>query len=397
MDIFRLDNTVKHYAWGSPEWIPALTGKPNPGKEPWAELWMGIHGEGPSKLFSGGKKLKLGELIASSPAEYLGEETASEFGNLPFLLKFLAAAGPLSIQAHPNLEQAKSGWERENSTAVSQRNYRDPNHKPEIICALGPFTAMAGFRPPAETERLLSAFFFDGGEVARALLEELTAALSKGYREFLSVLFGLNGEERQILDVLAAGGPEDGSPEGLCRRFSRSYPGDPGILSPLYLNVIELRPFQAMYIPAGMLHAYVHGLGVECMANSDNVLRGGLTPKHIDLKELFDVLRFEPHGPEPAPASPVSDGWERYAAPCREFTLFHLEHNGQSPARLAENGAAVVTAVRGTAVLSVLSGDGTERAAAVLKQGEAAFIPRRNAEESLAAAGDCSVFAALAP
>ncbi|MDR2144815.1 MAG: mannose-6-phosphate isomerase, class I, partial [Treponema sp.] len=271
MKIFKLDNQVKHYPWGSPEWIPRLVGKENPEKTPWAELWMGIHGEGPSEI--AGEKLTLEKLIAGNPEKFLG--TARNFGNLPFLLKILAAARPLSIQAHPGLEDARRGFERENKKGIGvsdpKRNYRDPNHKPEIICALSPFTAMAGFREPAEAETMISAFFPE----ETALRDRLCKAVENGYQAFFSAVSGLGAEERRAVTAVgikkprpakALNDPKLSGAFALCEKLAKVYPDDPGILSPLYLNLVELRPFQAICLPAGILHGYVRGLGVECMA-----------------------------------------------------------------------------------------------------------------------------------
>jgi mannose-6-phosphate isomerase len=397
MKLYKLENQVKHYPWGSPEWIPGLMGKENPEKKPWAELWMGIHSEGPSKL--AGEKLRLETLIADNPEQFLG--VAQDFGNLPFLLKILAAAHPLSVQAHPDLENARRGWEEENRKGVGvfdpNRNYRDPNHKPEIICALGPFSAMAGFRDPDETDALLDSFF-SGREISRekALGNRLRKALGDGYRAFLSAIFGLGTEDRRT--VTAAGREKAGRPAdtafgnsasrasafpgdsgvfALCGALAEAYPDDPGILSPLYLNLVELRPFQAIYLPAGILHSYVQGLGVECMANSDNVLRCGLTPKHIDLEELFRILRFEPYRPEILQGEiPEGKNLCRYQTPFKEFALFHLNPRG-SEAALEEKGAAIAVVTHGEVSLSV----GKDTLA--LGQGESAFIPFRNDCESL--------------
>jgi mannose-6-phosphate isomerase len=369
-------------------------GKQNPEKIPWAELWMGIHDEGPSETETAGKPLALGELIAGNPGKFLG--AACPFGNLPFLLKILAAAQPLSIQAHPGLEDARRGWEEENRKGISlsdqKRNYKDPNHKPEIICALGPFTAMAGFRETAETERLLGTFFWE----KKALREGLCKALGNGYRAFLSALFDLGAGERRAITEFSRQRPIPFDPElsasfALCKKLTEAYPDDPGILSPLYLNLIELRPFQAIYLPAGILHSYVYGLGVECMANSDNVLRGGLTTKHIDPEELFRILRFEPHKPEICRGEiSENENFCRYQTPFREFTLYRVKPR-KSAAELAEQGAAIAVVIRGEASLSV----GKETL--FLGQGESAFIPFRDDSETLVVRGDADLFAALVP
>jgi mannose-6-phosphate isomerase len=375
ISVFKLENAIKHYAWGSPEWIPRLLGAENPSGEPWAELWMGVHSEGPSKTALNGKTIPLSDIV-----------------QLPFLFKFLAAGQPLSIQAHPSLDQAREGFERENraGTALSapERNYKDPNHKPEILCALTPFTAMAGFREIAESEELLAQV--EG-------TEKLRAALHKGYGEFLSVLFDLSKEERKALNgaVLEAAGAEGTANEGtvlaLCGEFARAYPEDPGILSPLYLNVLTLNPFEAVFVPAGILHAYVHGFSVECMANSDNVLRGGLTPKYIDTKELFHILKFEPFKPEILTAEEISPRCFRYTTPAREFVLYMLKG---PEAELKEPGDAILAVFEGSVRL-----DTPENT--VLRRGESVFIPKRGPGEKLVLQGvlpgDFTLFAVTAP
>ncbi|MDR1307325.1 MAG: mannose-6-phosphate isomerase, class I [Treponema sp.] len=393
MTAYKLDNTVKHYAWGSPDLIPRLLGRENPEREPWAELWMGTHSEGPSTTVLEGKTVALSELV-----------------ELPFLLKFLAAETPLSIQAHPDLNQAREGFERENKAGIApsdpKRNYKDPSHKPEILCALGPFTAMAGFREPAET-----AAFLEQLEGAGAL----HAALDGGYGKFLSLLFALSKEERAALSAAvfrageraalsvkeraSAGAPGAARPEEawrLCGEFARLYPGDPGILSPLYLNMLELEPLDAIFIRAGLFHAYVRGFGVECMANSDNVLRGGLTPKHVDLEELFRVLSFEPCKPavlKPVLLSGNADaGCYGYKTACGEFSLFLLRGTGGRAAELKAPGGAVAVVYEGTVTIPP---DIT------LRPGESAYISRRTPGESLVfrspEEGGFTLFAAVIP
>jgi mannose-6-phosphate isomerase len=361
LKIYKLENTVKHYVWGSPEWIPGLLGREVSG-EPWAELWMGVHPEGPSQTTVNGKRRPL-----------------SELADLPFLLKFLAAGSPLSIQAHPDSSQAREGFERENRAGIAlsapERNYKDPNHKPEILCALSPFTAMAGFREEAEAEELL--------KLLRGT-EKLREALRGGYGEFLSLLFGSGEDEKKALNRAALEAESGGNRAlALCGEFARSYPADPGILSPLYLNVIELEPRQGIFVPAGILHAYVRGFAVECMAASDNVLRGGLTPKHVDIKELFRILRFEPF--KPAILNPLpGPGYYSYQKSCGEFSLFLCRGPA---AELEAGGDAIIAVTEGRAELEGGS----------LKQGESAFIPRRSAGEKISFRGDFTLFAALVP
>ncbi|MDR0441882.1 MAG: mannose-6-phosphate isomerase, class I [Treponema sp.] len=305
-DIYRLVNQIKNYEWGSPDSIPEFLGVEKDGK-PWAEMWMGTHPGAPSQTEAGGKLIDLAG------------------GQLPFLFKLLAAGKPLSIQAHPNLQQAREGFKRENEAGLAlddpKRNYKDPNHKPEILCALTPFTVMAGFRKTTETYKLLEAL------PLKETLAPLLRALEAGsLKDFFRALFALSASERErlssfILESADAACEAVISPEQweLMRSFAAQYPSDPAVLSPLYLNLFTLEPGQAIFVPAGLLHAYVNGFGIELMAASDNVLRGGLTPKHIDISELVNILEFSPFMPEII-AAPSHDCF-RYPAHCKEFSL----------------------------------------------------------------------------
>jgi mannose-6-phosphate isomerase len=374
--VFKLNNAIKHYDWGSPEWIPSLLGLPNGDGKPWAELWMGAHPEGPSALAPPALPRLLPEFISQDPEGRLGTELARDFRGLPFLFKLLAAERPLSIQAHPNLAQARSGWERENSLNIPlgapHRNYKDTNHKPEIICALGPFAALAGFREPVEIRSLLERF---GCDVLAPLLEALdgpsgTAAGEGPLKRFLAALFSLSAGDRLALGAHARSFAGDGDPVyaeawKLVARFAELYPEDPALMAPLYLNLVTLQRGEGMNIPAGILHAYVRGFGVELMANSDNVLRGGLTPKHIDVGELTAILRFEPFKPEILKPVPSGEFLESYPSPFREFSLHRLHGRGN----------AAPFPLRGPAILLVLEGELHIPAEKLrLERGESAFV-----------------------
>jgi mannose-6-phosphate isomerase len=400
--IFPLKNKVKHYDWGSPRWIPQLLGLPNPSEEPWAELWMGVHPGGPSETEEGGETRLLSDVIARDPRGVLGEKTAGEFGGLPFLFKLLAAEKPLSIQAHPDIAQARAGWEAENRRGIPpeapHRNYRDRNHKPEILCALSPFRALCGFREPADILARLDCFIREAPEGPRKALDPLGRLLeaSLGDREngaapalsgFLRGLFNLSAEERLDLSRYAAlRGTELGDKYPAFRDewetaayFAGLYPGDPAVISPLYLNLLRLRSGEALYLPAGVLHGYIEGFGVELMANSDNVLRGGLTAKHVDVEELLRVLRFSPHKPRILNPGP-SDKLYTYPAECREFSLTMIRGGtGEFPCPVP--GIVVVT--QGEVLLSAGDGGETTR----LRQGESAFIADREGPGELTLSG----------
>jgi len=357
--IYRLLNSIQDYEWGSPTAIATLLGKPNPEGKPQAELWMGAHPKAPSRLLeahlgvadgrqpgAGGASAPptLAALIASAPEEALGRTVADRFAHeLPFLFKVLAAAKGLSIQAHPNLEQARAGFARENAAGIPlsspERNYQDSNHKPEIICALTPFWGMCGFRPSREISAELERFGLAGAAWATALSEAAAGSSRKavvpdasggasGLKAFLAGMLSLAGKEREatLERVLRA-----------CRslrseaprydwvvRLGEQYPGDIGALAPLYLNLVLLAPGEALYLPAGELHAYLDGTGVELMANSDNVLRGGLTTKHVDLPELLSLLTFRAAPLEVVRPKRVNDSLELYPTQTDEFRLARI-------------------------------------------------------------------------
>jgi mannose-6-phosphate isomerase len=398
MGFYTLLNPVKHYDWGSPRWIPELLGLANPDGRPWAELWMGVHPGGPSRVFlRDGESLGLGDLIASDKRTFLGEETEKKFGALPFLFKVLAAAQPLSIQAHPNREQAREGYERENREGIPpeapERNYRDPSHKPEILCALSPFTALCGFREEEEIAGLLEIFLASAPPSLRSSLgdhpEGLWQCLRReaappgsqaagGLRGFFSRLFTLSPEAgselglhaRREAAILAKEHPEYRHEWECCAAFAELHPGDPALISPLYLNLFTLSPGEAVFIPAGILHAYVRGLGMELMAASDNVLRGGLTPKHVDRGKLERVLCFSPRKPERLAAPPAQTPFYAYPGPCGEFTLSVMKGGGDWGWPIDLPAIALVTEGE-----LFLSGGGEAMA---LKKGDSVFIPPGN-------------------
>lgn len=366
--ILPLQNPIMNYAWGSRFHISNLLGQPTPSDEPEAELWMGAHPKAPSCV--GGNPLT--DLIAADPQGMLGSTTASRFSSrLPFLFKLLAAGAPLSIQAHPNQVQAKEGFAAENAAGIPldapNRNYRDENHKPEILCALTDFWGLNGFREIPTLLALLDEAGINtiAGEVAKFRQN----ANREGLREFFRTMVGLGEEQKSsVLNELTTSAERlrENKPEyDWILRISDSYPGDIGVLCVLLLNLVKLAPGQAMFCAAGDLHAYLDGFGVELMANSDNVLRGGLTPKHVDIHELMKTLTFQDRDVEV-----LTPNRGRYETPTEEFSLSVCHVNGRESFSSSESFEIIIN-VSGSAKISCSS----ETGAFALPQGSSVAIP----------------------
>ena len=300
-----LENEILDYLWGSFDFIPELMGKTPPFIKPQAEMWMGSHRKAPSKAELDNRKIPLDQLIEKYPEEILGTIISKKFsGELPFLFKVLSASKPLSIQAHPNKNQAISGFDRENVKSIAiespERNYRDSNHKPELICALTTMWALKGFRNPGEIMEhfapLADIFSSFGIVILQEKLNEdgikdlFMNLMNIDVSTARNLMKGIRNKIRKLKNKNPAYEWTD--------KLNQEYPGDFGALSPLYLNVLKLNPGEAIFLPACELHAYLSGSGLEIMANSDNVLRGGLTQKYIDKTELMNVLNFTPAIPE---------------------------------------------------------------------------------------------------
>lgn len=364
MELMR--NRIRPYAWGSRTAIAELIGAPSPAPHPQAELWMGAHPGDPSVLLAASGDRSLLDAIADKPVLLLGERVESRFGpRLPFLLKVLAAAEPLSLQAHPSASQAEQGFALEEFQGVPMaaggRNYKDTNHKPELICALTEFEALCGFRDPVMTVELLA-------DLAVPQLDHYLSLLSgqpdkHGVRALFSSILTIPSSllEPLLNGVLAACVRlvRDGSPftkeYRTALELGERYPGDPGVLASLLLNRVTLQPGEALYLSAGNLHAYLAGVGIELMANSDNVLRCGLTPKHVDVPELMKVLDFSAGDVEVLTGDEVRPGELVYRTPVPEFRLSRLTLSGQQ-LDLSHDGPQVVLVVAGAAVVTDADG-----------------------------------------
>ena len=371
--VVALTGVARPYAWGSRTAIQQLLGRP-PDGQPIAELWFGAHPDDPSTVDGA----PLDSLIAADPAGWLGSAGVERFGpRLPFLLKVLAAETALSIQVHPTLEQAQAGYARDNAAGLAadapERNYRDANHKPELLCALTPFEALCGFRPVAATLALLDDlampeldFVADRLRGPDPLRAAFTAVLT--HPEPAALVAALS---RRTAD--ASTGPLHGA-----RLAADDFPDDVGSVLTLLLNHVVLAPGEAIYLGAGTVHAYLRGTGVEVMANSDNVLRCGLTPKHVDIDELLAVTDFSELA---EPRWPRADGLT-FEVPVPDFRLAAFDAGSELdyvvPAGaprivLCTDGAVRVTSMAGGSGGGARSGPGA--VPVELAPGRAAFVP----------------------
>jgi len=370
-----LHGAVRTYAWGSRTAIAEFTGRPAPTTHPEAELWLGAHPGDPAWIETAGGKTSLLATVDSDPEGQLGSSVRKRFGDaLPFLVKVLAADEPLSLQAHPSPAQADEGYRREDSLGVQLnspiRNYRDRSHKPELLVSLGEFHALAGFRPVARTVELMCALAVSDLDPFIALLSGQPDA--EGLRALFTTWITAPQSDLDVLipavlDGAVAyvrSGAKEFAPEArTLLELGERYPGDAGVLAALLLNRVSLGRGEGIYMPAGNLHSYLHGVGVEVMANSDNVLRGGLTPKHVDVPELLRVLDFDPVDEKLLRPLTVRDGIETvYETPAPEFatsvlmlTEGDLGHEVDVPSR--HDGPQILLCTQGSATVRSKTGE----------------------------------------
>ena len=385
-----LSNTIRDYAWGSLDTIPRILGT-EPTGDPQAELWMGAHESAPSKLADGND---LFSAVTKDPESVLGAAAAQRYdGRFPFLAKLLAAAQPLSIQAHPSPEQAAEGFAREDEQEVPrdapERNYRDPWPKPEVMIALEDFETLVGFRPLERTVALLDA-------LDSPSLVELTSQLRAGQlREaFTAVMSTDRDTVRSSVAALGAAcaayrGDEFAEETRTIDELARDFPDDPGVIAALLLNRVRLHRFDGVYLPAGNVHAYLRGSGFEVMANSDNVLRGGLTRKHVDVPELVSVVDFSPLAEPVMKAEPAGvDGVWVYRTGCDYFAVQRADLTGTEVTPDA-GGPRIVCSVEGE--VTVTSGDSS----VTLGPGRSAFVA--GSEPACTLSGSGTAFVVSAP
>lgn len=379
-----MQGAIRTYAWGSRTAIAEFTGRSAPTAHPEAELWLGAHPGDPARLVGDGSPASLLDVIDADPEGQLGSTVCERFGDrLPFLVKVLAAGEPLSLQAHPSAQQAVEGFEREERIGVPikspVRNYRDRSHKPELLVAITDFEALAGFRPAARSVEFMRALGVAGLEPYIGLLTDLSDA--SGLRALFTTWITAPQPDLDALipavlegavDYIRTGAKEFVAEARTVLELGERYPGDAGVLAALLINRISLKPGEGVFLPAGNLHSYLHGMGVEVMANSDNVLRGGLTPKHVDVPELLRVLNFTPVADSRAPTR--RDGIELiYDTPACEFAVSvitlddsDLGHEVDAPAH--HEGPQILVCTEGAVTARAKSGE------VRMEQGAAAWV-----------------------
>jgi len=373
MKPFKLKNQIQKYSWGTKDYIPELLGITTTG-ENFAELWMGDHPRGSSLALINSETISLNEIIEKYFEEIMGEDSKRFGRHLPFLFKVLSAASPLSIQAHPDKSQAEAGFIAENTKGVSldnyNRNYKDNNHKPEIICALTPFTAMCGF---CESEVIERNFIKLNSPVfIKKFKKAFTGNKKNRIKIFFSKLMSLDKIELSSLisDALIWADSKASIEAELIKKFAKIYNSDPGILAPLFLNLYSLKPGEALYQGPGELHAYVEGTGIELMSNSDNVLRGGLTPKYVDIEELLKILNFNPSGKKIILSGEKFKGVFEYETPSDEFILRNL--------KIEKNNPVEINNRKSIEILICISGDAVfefDDGFINISRGESLFVP----------------------
>ncbi|OAN11671.1 mannose-6-phosphate isomerase [Photobacterium jeanii] len=370
---FPMTNVIQNYAWGSTSSIHDLFGITNPNHEPQAEVWMGAHPNGCSTIGIGANATKLSTLIDNNAALFLNDAIADHFGELPYLFKILAAEKALSIQVHPNKAQAERGFAREQQQGIaltaSHRNYKDPNHKPELVYALTPYQAMNGFR---STAQIINNFKQLAISELEPLINQLESSPTpQALADFFAALLSIEGEAKaQAINKLIHYASQSEQPLfTLITELAKQYPGDVGLFAPLLLNVITLEPGQAMFLDAETPHAYIKGTGLEIMANSDNVLRAGLTPKHMDVDELIACTRFVEKPYQDLLLTPIEcEDMLEYPIPVDDFKFAIIQRAHQRI--IVSNSAEILLPLDDTLVLTHPDGE-----SCVIEKGQSVFIP----------------------
>ncbi len=394
--IFKINGVVQNYAWGGNSYIPNLVGFKNEDNKPCAEYWMGAHPSAPSTFQLNGELVNLHQLIQSDLKGMLTQPIVERFGELPYLLKVLDVNDMLSIQVHPSKVEAEKGFDREEAEGIpitaAHRNYKDRNHKPEIMVALSDFWLLHGFKKKLELEKSLEEN------------QELTILLPLFRKEGLKALYQFIMEMDQLdVDSLLIPIIKREIRHKLDEKLTKQDPGwwvaklylgkeingniDRGIFSIYFFNIVQINPGEAIFQKAGVPHAYLEGQNIELMANSDNVLRGGLTPKHIDVPELMTHTLFEEIVPEIMMGNPARIGEKIYPCPIPDFGISKIDLTA---------GLIYSASAESLELILVTEGGALVNNSIVLKRGEViALLP--GAEYQLSASGNCTLFKAFVP
>lgn len=369
-----MDNKIQNYDWGSRTAIQDLFGFANQAQQPQAEVWMGTHPNGCSMVKQGSTHVSLSELIKQDPSAFLSQSTAKTFGDLPFLFKILAADKALSIQVHPNKQDAELGYAKEQELGVPlsafNRNYKDANHKPELVYALTEYQAMNGFRP---FDEIIAQFRLCDIPEINGYLEQFERNPSQDglCHFFVEILSMKEARKLNAVDhLLSYAAMNQARPVyALILDLAEQYPNDVGLFAPLLLNVITLKPGEAMFLCARTPHAYIKGTGLEIMANSDNVLRAGLTPKHMDVEELVKCTDFVPKPINTLLTQAEISGCEHhFPVPVQDFQFSVFQAPKEQ--RVEMSSAEILMPIDADVALLAQSGE-----TLVLGKGQSAFIP----------------------
>jgi len=390
--VLSLANPVRQYAWGSRTAIPDLL-RVKATAHPVAESWMGAHPSAPSCVATAAGSAGLDSIIGADAEGLLGSDVVARFGPaLPYMMKIIAAETPLSLQVHPNLDQARAGYAAEEAAGVPldapHRNYRDRNHKPELLYALTPFEALCGFRAPRRAAELFADL---DAPLAKQLHDVLTTQPSyEGIRAAFTQLLRSPTrpspeEVRSVADAcaarLAAGSPSPRADRTVVL-LARAHPGDPGVVTSLLLNPVTLQPGDAMFVPAGGVHAYLHGLGIEIMASSDNVLRAGLTSKHVDVDELLRNVDYVAAPPIRIAPEIFHRATKVFYAPVDDFELSVTTIDDDLVHPLPGRGPRILLCLDGALSMRSVGGE-TVR----LRQGESIFVPASDGDLTVEGSG----------
>lgn len=369
-----MDNKIQNYGWGSRTAIHDLFGFANEAQQPQAEVWMGTHPNGCSIVKQGSTNVSLSELIKQDPPAFLSQSTSKAFGDLPFLFKILAADKALSIQVHPNKQDAELGYAKEQELGIPlsafNRNYKDANHKPELVYALTEYQAMNGFRP---FDEIIAQFRLCDIPEINGYLEQFERNRNQdGLCHFFVGILSME-EARKVNAVdhlLSYAAMNQARPVyALILDLAEQYPNDVGLFAPLLLNVITLKPGEAMFLCARTPHAYIKGTGLEIMANSDNVLRAGLTPKHMDVEELVKCTDFVPKPINTLLTQAEINGCEHhFPVPVQDFQFSVFQAPKEQ--RVKMSSAEILMPIDADVALLAQSGE-----TLVLGKGQSAFIP----------------------